>query len=318
MPGVGKVVMSDLQKYLEILELAPGASWDEVTQAYRELIKIWHPDRFGHDEKLRVRAEDKSKLLNEAVRQLRRHYRKTQLIRRSDWVAPEAASRSSTVDRGGTWSACETASGVRHDMPPKKQKVTQSRCWDPEAEILRRHRQLSRTHRIGAFMAVSSVGLCLALIGTVGYPGGVQMATSALTSMIAPRPGRDLSDYRFVATTTTTVVKKEKETRQQQPLAVKRPWTPDSKPPLVALAADCNVSQLTRIVEKGADLEVTDKNGDTALAWAARTNCISAAKVLLEHGANPKSVARNGFTPKDWARWAKNYRLLSLLQKRSS
>lgn len=53
------------------LELGPDASDDDVRRAWRDLAKVWHPDRFGHDPELRRRAEEKSKALNEAVEAIR-------------------------------------------------------------------------------------------------------------------------------------------------------------------------------------------------------------------------------------------------------
>lgn len=40
--------MDDMKRYYEILELEPGASPEEVKRAYRDLVKVWHPDRFSH------------------------------------------------------------------------------------------------------------------------------------------------------------------------------------------------------------------------------------------------------------------------------
>ncbi|HVS33340.1 MAG TPA: J domain-containing protein [Thermoanaerobaculia bacterium] len=54
-----------------ILELRPGASEQEVTRAWRELIKVWHPDRFANDPLMRKRAEEKVKALNEAYETIR-------------------------------------------------------------------------------------------------------------------------------------------------------------------------------------------------------------------------------------------------------
>lgn len=49
-----------------LLDLDPRASAEEVKRAYRDLTKIWHPDRFAHDAALRTRAEEKLKAINEA------------------------------------------------------------------------------------------------------------------------------------------------------------------------------------------------------------------------------------------------------------
>jgi DnaJ-like protein len=55
---------------LDLLSLRPGATPSEIKQAYRDLVKVWHPDRFGADTQLRRKAEDKLKEMNEAYRVL--------------------------------------------------------------------------------------------------------------------------------------------------------------------------------------------------------------------------------------------------------
>lgn len=55
---------------LRALGLEPGASADEIKQAYRDMVKVWHPDRFGSDTRLRAKAEERLKEINEAYRTL--------------------------------------------------------------------------------------------------------------------------------------------------------------------------------------------------------------------------------------------------------
>ena len=62
--------MDDLSKAYLALGLKAGASMDEIKQAYRDLVKVWHPDRFGHDERLRLIAQDKLKEINGAYARL--------------------------------------------------------------------------------------------------------------------------------------------------------------------------------------------------------------------------------------------------------
>jgi len=59
------------KRYFEIFELAPDASMDELNQAYRDLVNIWHPDRFAHNPRLKKRAEEKLKELNQAYEALK-------------------------------------------------------------------------------------------------------------------------------------------------------------------------------------------------------------------------------------------------------
>jgi len=55
---------------LSALELSGDATPAEIKAAYRDLVKIWHPDRFGTDERLRRRAEERLQGINEAYRAL--------------------------------------------------------------------------------------------------------------------------------------------------------------------------------------------------------------------------------------------------------
>src|SRR5713101_1870448 len=72
--------MSSLDKYFEILELRPGTSLDEIKHAYRDLAQIWHPDRYSHNPRLRAKAEERFKSINEAYEKLiseAQNYRQT-------------------------------------------------------------------------------------------------------------------------------------------------------------------------------------------------------------------------------------------------
>lgn len=62
--------MGDTDRYYEILGLEPGASPEEVKQAYRDLAKVWHPDRFPNDPRLQQKAQEKLKEINEAYERL--------------------------------------------------------------------------------------------------------------------------------------------------------------------------------------------------------------------------------------------------------
>lgn len=74
---------SKLENHLKTLELSSTASWDEIQSSYRDLIKVWHPDRYSHDEKLKERAERKTKLIIEAFHSLKPYYKRTEVIGKS-------------------------------------------------------------------------------------------------------------------------------------------------------------------------------------------------------------------------------------------
>ncbi len=63
-------MQTDLRECYRILEVEPGATLDEVKRAYRELVKVWHPDRFTHDLNLQRKAQEKLKQINHAYERI--------------------------------------------------------------------------------------------------------------------------------------------------------------------------------------------------------------------------------------------------------
>ena len=55
-----------MDDYYRTLGLTPSASELEIKQAWRDLARIWHPDRFSHDPRLQARAVEELKKINEA------------------------------------------------------------------------------------------------------------------------------------------------------------------------------------------------------------------------------------------------------------
>lgn len=63
--------MSDLEIHYQILGLEPTATPQEIKQAYRDLTKVWHPDRFANDPRLQQKAQEKLKEINRAYDRLK-------------------------------------------------------------------------------------------------------------------------------------------------------------------------------------------------------------------------------------------------------
>jgi hypothetical protein len=59
-------VSDELNECYVLLGVAPTASAQELKAAYRDLAKVWHPDRFSHDPRLQQKAQEKLKAINEA------------------------------------------------------------------------------------------------------------------------------------------------------------------------------------------------------------------------------------------------------------
>ena len=59
---------SDEDRWLDVLELSPGASRDEIRASYLKLCKRYHPDRF-------VASPEKAEMANELMQEIGRAYR---------------------------------------------------------------------------------------------------------------------------------------------------------------------------------------------------------------------------------------------------
>ncbi len=66
-----------INRCIETLGLKPGASQEEVNQAYRDLVNVWHPDRFESNPRLQKKAEEKVKEINAAYEYIKSFYCKT-------------------------------------------------------------------------------------------------------------------------------------------------------------------------------------------------------------------------------------------------
>ena len=54
----------DIEQCYKILEIEPQATPEVVKQTYKDLVYIWHPDRFPNKPRLRKKAEERLKSIN--------------------------------------------------------------------------------------------------------------------------------------------------------------------------------------------------------------------------------------------------------------
>ena len=76
-----------LEDDLRTLELEPGATAHDIKKAWRDMTKVWHPDRFGSDPELRKKADDKLKAINEAYERLKTEPSPSSRTRRREGTA---------------------------------------------------------------------------------------------------------------------------------------------------------------------------------------------------------------------------------------
>lgn len=65
--------MSDFDTHYQLFALKPGASKQDLKQAYKRLVKQWHPDKFANDPANARIAEEKIKAINIAYEILQTH-----------------------------------------------------------------------------------------------------------------------------------------------------------------------------------------------------------------------------------------------------
>jgi DnaJ-class molecular chaperone len=57
---------SQMAECYTVLEVPASASDEQIRESYKNLVKVWHPDRFPNDAKLREKADHKLKQINAA------------------------------------------------------------------------------------------------------------------------------------------------------------------------------------------------------------------------------------------------------------
>jgi curved DNA-binding protein CbpA len=64
-------VKMDIQRCFEILEIKSDASPEEAKRAYKDIVSVWHPDRFSNNPRLEQKAGEKLKEVNAAYEKVK-------------------------------------------------------------------------------------------------------------------------------------------------------------------------------------------------------------------------------------------------------
>jgi TPR repeat protein len=115
--------MDDIRECYRILDLEPGASVEEIKRAYRELVKVWHPDRFRSDPKLQAKAGEKLKEINLAYERLSKEAAAEASAQRSRPQPPDSGPEQARADAHASDAPKEherqaTPSGDNQANPP--------------------------------------------------------------------------------------------------------------------------------------------------------------------------------------------------------
>ncbi|MDB6123081.1 MAG: hypothetical protein JWQ71_2074 [Pedosphaera sp.] len=103
--------MDEVTRCYQLLGLKAGSTESQIKQAYRDLVKVWHPDRFSHDERLRLVAQEKLKEINGAY-----EFLLAQLLQ-------DEGSKAGAFSSSETEEAAEGAS-TTEDIPTTRNRYT--------------------------------------------------------------------------------------------------------------------------------------------------------------------------------------------------
>jgi hypothetical protein len=87
--------MSSLREHFQTLGLPENASLEDALASYKDLVRVWHPDRFGHDARLRKKAEEQTSRINVAMSQVREFFKNPSAYRRQ--AEPQATAHRATA-----------------------------------------------------------------------------------------------------------------------------------------------------------------------------------------------------------------------------
>ena len=91
-----------MDKYYQVLGLKPGASEKEIVEAYKVLVKVWNPDRFSKNPRLKEKANEKIKEINIAYEKLKSYI----------------AGETFTTSEGKSYDESQPT----HEPPPQSEK----------------------------------------------------------------------------------------------------------------------------------------------------------------------------------------------------
>ncbi|NVM27097.1 MAG: DnaJ domain-containing protein [Desulfobacterales bacterium] len=102
----------DIGRCFDILELDRDATIDEAKQAYKDLVNIWHPDRFSDNPRLKQKAEDKLKEINEAYETAKFFLSPRKPLEPEKTTQAKAGTRAGTEAKSKTEAFVEAGTGI--------------------------------------------------------------------------------------------------------------------------------------------------------------------------------------------------------------
>ena len=116
----------DLEKCFEILEVDKDTSPEKIKEAYKDIINVWHPDRFSSNLRLKEKAENKVKEINVAYETLQSY-----MPTRQQQQAPQEKTEPGTV-------SADRENAVEQEKPYQRHR---------RADGIKNHRAAGNKHK---------------------------------------------------------------------------------------------------------------------------------------------------------------------------
>ena len=115
-------------KNYRVLGIPPGASWKQLRQAYKKLVNVWHPDRYQQNARKKRQAEEKTKEITRAYKELAEYHKKFGVLPLTAEEPPPLANAEHSTSAGPAGNISPSvsdpgASGVEPDAGIPKQKI---------------------------------------------------------------------------------------------------------------------------------------------------------------------------------------------------
>ena len=147
--------MHTLEQCFQTLEVNPDTPYEVIRQAYRDMLMVWHPDRFPSNPRLQMKAQERTAQINEAYREIET------ALHMSQAGAPHfshAENRHETAEerpgRDNTAHGSKEQHGATHNKP-------RSGSW--------RHPRWLRAATRHAAAAVTLLSVAAVTMGIIGH-----------------------------------------------------------------------------------------------------------------------------------------------------
>lgn len=154
---------------LNVLGVEPGASRAEIAAAHRELAQMLHPDKFGENKRLRARAEQQMKRINEA---------RDVLLNGAGGSAAGSGSRAHAASARGAGAAGSSPEAIRFEAEARARAAETARL-----AVVAQLRTLVERRRAMAGMAVVAAAVTLLFSRARGTLGMLVVSVASMLTV---------------------------------------------------------------------------------------------------------------------------------------